>query len=84
MEFDPNIIATSGEIDLKKLVDRVDLNQIHKVNIGSTKKINTNQIVSKKILNSKAKNKDLICLVLADGNEKECVQMLLFAKNVAE
>lgn len=76
--YDPDIIATSGEIDLMKFTKKITNNEIKKIKIGSSKKIPFQEILNKKTL-----QKPLTCLILADGIEEECAEMLLFASSLA-
>ena len=77
-KYDPDIIATSGVIDLKKLEKRINNNKIIKINIGTSKKISYESVP-----NNDSLQKGRTCLVLADGGKEECVQMLLFANKLA-
>ena len=42
--YDPDIIATSGEIDLMKFTKKITNNEIKKINIGSSKKNSLSKI----------------------------------------
>ena len=77
-KYDPDIIATSGVIDLEKLEKRIDNNKIIKINIGSSKKI-----LYDSSPNIDSLQKSHTCLVLADGDREVCAQMLLFANTLA-
>ena len=76
--YDPDIIATSGVIDLEKLEKRINNNKITKINIGSSKKI-----LYDSPPNIDSLQKSHTCLVLADGDREVCAQMLLFANALA-
>lgn len=77
VKYDPDIIATSGSIDLINLHTKISIPSILKVNIGSAKKIQ-----NKADFISKSSN-ILCCLVLADGEIKECTKLLLFSYKLA-
>ena len=77
-KYDPDIIATSGVIDLEKLEKRINNNKIININIGTSKKI-----LYESIPNNDSLLKGRTCLVLADGGREECIQMLLFANDLA-
>jgi hypothetical protein len=76
--FDPDVIATSGEIDLEKFNQRINNNKIAKINIGSSKKIFNELFVEKDFVQN-----SVACLVLFDGVKEECVEMLLFTNSLA-
>jgi hypothetical protein len=77
VKYDPDIIATSGSVDLKNLHIKVPIPSILKVNIGSSKKI-----INKADYISTSSNIPC-CLVLADGEIKECTKLLLFSYKLA-
>lgn len=74
---DPDIIATSGKIDLEELDNKIKNKKIVKVNIGSAKKgIKTKSV--------EMNTNTILCLVLADGDFTSCSKMLIFANNLAK
>ena len=77
-KYDPDIIATSGVIDLVKLEKRINNNKTIKINIGTSKKI-----LYESMPNNDSLQKGRTCLVLADGGREGCIQMLLFANTLA-
>mgnify|MGYP000327167379 CR=1 FL=1 len=76
--YDPDIIATSGVIDLDNLENKSKNTKIIKVNIGSSKKF-----LRASSYNHKDKLETTTCLVLADGNLKESSRILSFASDLA-
>ncbi|WP_416678660.1 hypothetical protein [Candidatus Pseudothioglobus sp. Uisw_016] len=76
--YDPDLIATSGTIDLKNLEKKIKNNKIIKVNIGSSKKF-----LKPCLTGPNTKLQKNTCLVLADGDIRECCRILLFAVDLS-